>query len=46
MLYGTREWRDYRLAADVTPHLARRVGIALVLDEGRSETTAVEVNPG
>lgn len=28
MLYGTREWRDYRLAADVTPHLARRVGIA------------------
>ena len=29
MLYGTREWRDYRLAADVTPHLARRVGIAV-----------------
>ena len=28
MLYGTREWRDYRLAADVTPHLAHRVGIA------------------
>ena len=29
MLYGTREWHDYRLAADVTPHLARRVGIAV-----------------
>ena len=29
MLYGTREWHDYRLAADVRPHLARRVGIAV-----------------
>ena len=28
LLYGTRGWRDYRVAADITPHLARRVGLA------------------
>ena len=28
MLYGNRDWRDYRLSADVTPHLVRRAGIA------------------
>ena len=27
LLYGTRDWRDYRVAADITPHLARRVGL-------------------
>ncbi|MEE2915176.1 MAG: ADP-ribosylglycohydrolase family protein [Pseudomonadota bacterium] len=25
---GTREWRDYTVSADVTPHLAHRAGIA------------------
>ena len=28
LLHGNRDWRDYRVGADVTPHLARRVGIA------------------
>ena len=28
LLHGNRDWRDYCVGADVTPHLARRVGIA------------------
>ena len=28
LLYGSRDWTDYRVAADVTPHLVKRVGIA------------------
>ena len=28
LLHGTREWTDYRLRADVTPHLVRRAGVA------------------
>ena len=28
MLYGAREWTDYRVRADVTPHLVRRAGVA------------------
>ena len=28
LLHGTRDWTDYRMSADVTPHLARRAGIA------------------
>lgn len=28
LIQGTREWRDYRVIADVTPHLARAAGIA------------------
>ena len=28
LLHGAREWTDYRMSADVTPHLARRVGVA------------------
>ncbi len=28
LLYGTRDWRDYRVKADVTPHLVRRTGLA------------------
>ena len=28
LLQGTREWRDYRVSADVTPHLADAVGLA------------------
>ena len=28
LLYGVREWSDYRVTADITPHLAKRVGIA------------------
>ena len=27
LLYGTRDWRDYRVSADITPHLVRRVGL-------------------
>ena len=27
LLYGTRDWRDYRVTADITPHLVRRVGL-------------------
>ena len=29
LLQGTREWRDYSLTANVTPHLVRRAGIAV-----------------
>ena len=28
LLHGARDWRDYRVSADVTPHLARRAGLA------------------
>ena len=28
LLHGTRDWQDYRVGADVTPHLVRRTGIA------------------
>ncbi|MCZ6888093.1 MAG: ADP-ribosylglycohydrolase family protein [Gammaproteobacteria bacterium] len=28
LLYGDRAWTDYRVAADVTPHMIRRTGIA------------------
>ncbi|HEU4546845.1 MAG TPA: hypothetical protein VFR88_11190, partial [Microlunatus sp.] len=28
LIQGTREWRDYRVSADVTPHLAEAVGLA------------------
>ena len=28
LLYGNRDWTDYVLAADVTPHMVRRAGIA------------------
>jgi ADP-ribosylglycohydrolase len=28
LIQGTREWRDYRVSADVTPHLADSAGIA------------------
>ncbi|XOV89013.1 MAG: ADP-ribosylglycohydrolase family protein [Pseudomonadota bacterium] len=28
LIQGTREWRNYTLAADVTPHLAKAAGIA------------------
>ena len=28
LLHGTRDWRDYRVQADVTPHLVRRAGLA------------------
>ena len=28
LIQGTREWRDYRVSADVTPHLADAVGLA------------------
>ena len=28
LLYGNREWTDYVVAADVTPHMVRRAGIA------------------
>ena len=27
VLHGSREWRDYQVTADVTPHLVRRAGI-------------------
>ena len=29
LLYGARQWTDYSVAADVTPHLAKRVGLAV-----------------
>jgi hypothetical protein len=28
LIQGTREWRDYRVSADVTPHMAKAAGIA------------------
>ncbi|MXY58880.1 MAG: hypothetical protein F4Y41_21285 [Gammaproteobacteria bacterium] len=28
LLHGARDWEDYRMSADVTPHLIRRAGIA------------------
>ena len=28
IMQGTRDWRDYEVTADVTPHLAKRAGIA------------------
>ena len=28
LLYGNRDWTDYRVKADVTPHLIKRVGLA------------------
>jgi ADP-ribosylglycohydrolase len=28
IIQGTRDWQDYEVSADVTPHLASRVGIA------------------
>ena len=28
LMQGTREWTDYRVSADVTPHMARSAGIA------------------
>ena len=27
-LYGSRDWEDYQVSADITPHLVKRVGIA------------------
>jgi ADP-ribosylglycohydrolase len=29
LLHGTREWTDYAIAAEITPHLARRVGLVI-----------------
>ena len=29
LLHGARDWRNYRVSADVTPHLARRAGVAV-----------------
>lgn len=28
LIHGSRDWRDYRVSADVTPHLADAVGLA------------------
>lgn len=28
LIHGTRDWRDYQVTADVTPHLARSAGLA------------------
>ena len=28
LIHGTREWRNYRVSADVTPHMARSAGLA------------------
>jgi hypothetical protein len=28
LIQGTREWKDYRVSADVTPHLVKAAGIA------------------
>ena len=28
ILHGSRDWQDYRVSADVTPHLIRRAGVA------------------
>ena len=29
LLHGSRDWQDYRVKADVTPHLVRRAGLAV-----------------
>jgi hypothetical protein len=28
LIHGTRQWKNYRVCADITPHLAEKVGIA------------------
>ena len=29
LIYGSRDWTDYQVSADVTPHLVKRSGIAV-----------------
>ena len=35
MPHGCRDWTDYRMQADVTPHLAKRSGIAVRVQDMR-----------
>ena len=46
LLHGNRDWRDYRVGADVTPHLARRVGIAARAQGMRRYYALVITNQG
>ena len=43
LLHGARDWQDYRVAADITPHLVRRAGIAVRV-QGMRRYYAVVLN--
>ena len=45
LLYGSRDWRDYSLKADVTPHLVSRCGIATRV-QGLRRYYALLLTPG
>ena len=42
---GTRDWKDYEVTADVTPHLAKRAGIAARV-QGLGRYYALELKSG
>jgi ADP-ribosylglycohydrolase len=44
LLHGTREWTDYAIAAEITPHLAHRVGL-VIRAQGLSRFYAVVFGP-
>ena len=45
LLYGCRDWTDLNVAADVTPHLAKRVGVCARV-QGMRRYYALVVQPG
>ena len=45
LLYGSRDWVDYRMTADVTPHLVARSGIATRV-QGLRRYYALLLKPG
>ena len=45
LLYGSRDWNDYGLKADVTPHLVSRCGIATRV-QGLRRYYAMLLTPG
>jgi len=45
LIQGTREWRDYRVEADVTPHLIEAAGVAARV-QGMRRYYALLVRPG
>ena len=45
IMQGTRDWKDYEVTADVTPHLAKRAGIAARV-QGLGRYYALELKAG
>ena len=45
LIYGCREWDDYAVSADVTPHLASRAGIAVRV-QGMRRHYSLQLLPG